>query len=325
MADTLGNLIETAKGYAGDSGTCSVERAKKYINQARSLLWNKREWNTTAEYVCIKCADGCLTLPNRYEQIRLAWVNGNPASLADEWFNATNAYSNLYNKGNSCHRQIVEVGGKHVLFRDYTARPYQIAVLAENIDDVGVELLFEAQDQYGSYKNVKATTVKSPNVGLSVEQVVGIRAASKPKTKGRIRVYAYDPTIDAKLLIAIYHPEDINPTFRRFNIPSKTNCLTLYASKKYKDLEDDNELVEFTAEAMYFAILAINSRENRRAQEFLINLDLAVKEEEKSMEGDEIPTAAPLRIVNYQRAQNLMGSYMGSLSSSDYFFDQNWY
>jgi hypothetical protein len=301
MADTLGNLIETAKGYAGDSGTCSVERAKKYINQARSLLWNKREWNTTAEYVCIKCADGCLTLPNRYEQIRLAWVNGNPASLADEWFNATNAYSNLYNKGNSCHRQIVEVGGKHVLFRDYTARPYQIAVLAENIDDVGVELLFEAQDQYGSYKNVKATTVKSPNVGLSVEQVVGIRAAS------------------------IYHPEDINPTFRRFNIPSKTNCLTLYASKKYKDLEDDNELVEFTAEAMYFAILAINSRENRRAQEFLINLDLAVKEEEKSMEGDEIPTAAPLRIVNYQRAQNLMGSYMGSLSSSDYFFDQNWY
>ena len=325
MADTLGQLIELAKGYAGDSGTCSAERAKKYINQARSLLWNKREWNSTAEYVCIKCADGCFTLPNRYEQIRLAWINGNPASLADEWFNATNAYSNIYNRGNSCHRQVVEVGGKHVLFRDYTAHPYQIAVLAEHVDDVGVTLMFEAQDEYGSYKNVKATTVKTPDVGLSAEQVVGIRAVSKPQTKGRIRVYAYDPTLGTKFLISIYHPDDTNPSFRRFRIPKKTECLTIYASKKYYDLEDEHELVEFTAEAMYFAILAVNSRENRKAQEFLVHLDLAVKEEEKQMEGDEIPTAAPLRIANYNRAEGLVRNYMGSPSSSDYFFDQNWY
>ena len=319
MADTLGQLVELAKGYAGDSGTCSTERAKKYINQARSLLWNKKEWNTTAEYVCIKCADGCLTLPNRYEQIRLAWVNGSPASLADEWFNATNAYSNLYNKGNSCHRQVVEVGGKHVLFRDYTAHPYQIGVLAEHVDDVGIEMLFEAQDEYGSYRSVKATTVKTPELGLSAEQVVGIRAASKPKTKGRIRVYAYDPTLDTKFLIAIYHPEDTNPTFRRFRIPKKTDCITLYASKKYKDLEDDNELVEFTAEAMYFAILAVNSRENRRTQEYLSNLELAVLEEMKSMEGDEIPTAAPLRIMDFRRADNLVCADLLSPSSNDYF------
>ena len=319
MADTLGQLIELAKGYAGDSGTCSAERAKKYINHARSLLWNKKEWNTTSEYVCIKCADGCLTLPNRYDQVRLAWVNGNPASLADEWFNATNAYSNIYNKGNSCHRQVVEVGGKHVLFRDYTARPYQIALLAEHVDDAGVELMFEAQDEYGSYRNVKVTTVKSPNVGLSAEQVVGIRAVSKPQTKGRIRVYAYDPTIDAKLLISIYHPDDTNPTFRRFRIPKKTECITLYASKKYYDLEDDHELVEFTAEAMYFAILAVNSRENRKSQEYLANLELAVLEELKSMESDEIPTAAPLRIMDFDRADSLIYADLLSPSANDYF------
>ena len=319
MADTLGHLIEMAKGYAGDSGTCSAERAKKYINQARSLLWNKREWNTTAEYVCIKCSDGCLTLPNRYEQIRLAWIDGNTTSLADEWFNATNAYSNYYNRGNSCHRQITEVGGKHVLFKDYTASPYNITLLAEHLDDVGVELLFEAQDEYGSYKNVKAITTIARDFSITKDQVVGIRLVTKPKTKGRIRVYAYDPTIQASTLISIYHPNDTNPTFRRFRTPKKANCIILYASKKYKDLEDDNELVEFTAEAMYFAILAVNSRENRRAQEFLINLDLAVKEEEKSMEGDEIPTAAPLRIVNYSMADNLLVTDLLSPSANDYF------
>lgn len=214
---------------------------------------------------------------------------------------------------------MVEVGGKHVLFRDYTARPYQIALLAEHVDDAGVELMFEAQDEYGSYRNVKVTTVKSPNVGLSAEQVVGIRAVSKPQTKGRIRVYAYDPTIDAKLLISIYHPDDTNPTFRRFRIPKKIECLTLYASKKYYDLEDDHELVEFTAEAMYFAILAVNSRENRKSQEYLANLELAILEEEKAMSGDEIPTAAPLRIMDFDRADSLIYADLLSPSANDYF------
>jgi hypothetical protein len=98
----------------------------------------------------------------------------------------------------------------------------------------------------------------------------------------------------------------------------------LYASKRYFDLVDDQELVEFTPDAMIYAILALNSRDNRKAQEFLINLDLAIKEQEKEMEGEEIPTAAPLRIANFQRPENLIGNYLGSPSADDYFFQPSW-
>jgi hypothetical protein len=317
MADTLEEMVELVKGFVGDSGTCSYERGVKAVNQARRLLWNKRAWTTQEEYVQICCVNDCFTLPARYEQIKLAWIGNESASLADEWFNATNAFA--LHADHSCHRLITEVGGLHVLFRDYTTNPYQIGVMAEEAEDAGVELMFEAQDQYDTYHKVKVTAENPPTLAKSDLLVKGIRAVSKPVTKGRIRVYAYDSSLEAKTLIAIYQPNDAHPTFRRFKVPRTCECITLYASKKYFDLSDPKELVEFTVDSMIYAVLALNSRENRKAQEFMQNLALAVQEQEKEMEGADIPTAAPLRIANYSRADNLIGSDLLSPSPNDYF------
>jgi hypothetical protein len=317
MADTLEEMVELVKGFAGDSGTCSYERGVKAVNQARRLLWNKRAWTTQEEYVQICCVNDCFTLPARYEQIKLAWIGNDTASLADEWFNATNAFA--LHADHSCHRGIIEVGGLHVLFRDYTTHPYQIGIVAEDVEDAGVELMFEVQDQYDTYHKVNLFAAQSPNISKSDLLVKGVRAVTKPVTKGRIRVYAYDMELQARTLIAIYQPNDAHPTFRRFKAPRTCECITLYASKKYFDLTDPKELVEFIPDAMIYAVLALNSRENRKAQEFMSNLALAVQEQEKEMEGYEIPTCAPLRIANYSRAENLIGSDLLSPSPNDYF------
>lgn len=312
MPLTLEEMVEEVKGAVGDSGTCSYDTAKTYINRARRLLWDKREWNAICEYVCICCVDSCFTLPPRYSQIRAAWVNNNAASLADEWFNLTPNAQYVWQ--NSCHKQIIEVGGKHVVFRDYKTRPYQIGVLAESVFDKDIEISFEAYNEYGSYDQV---TVKAGE--KSPKTYIGIRSVSKPKTNGRIRVYAQDPVLETQTLISVYQPQDSNPSWRRFKSPRGSNCITIYAAKSYSDLDDPKELVEFTPESIYFAILAINGRENRKSQEFLANLALAIQEEEKAMEGDSIPTAAPLRIANYSRADSLIGADLLSPSADDYF------
>jgi hypothetical protein len=317
MADTFKEMAELVKGFVGDSGTCSDDRAYKAVNQARRLLWNKRAWTTQEEYVQICCVNDCFTLPARYEQIKLAWIGNDTASLADEWFNATNAFA--LHADHSCHRGIIEVGGLHVLFRDYTTHPYQIGIVAEDIDDAGVELMFEVQDQYDTYHKVNLFAQTAPNLSKSDLLIKGVRAVTKPVTKGRIRVYAYDLELQARTLIAIYQPNDAHPTFRRFKAPRTCECITLYASKKYFDLTDPKELVEFIPDAMIYAVLALNSRENRKAQEFMSNLALAVQEQEKEMENVEIPTAAPIRFSNYSRAENLIGSDLLSPSPNDYF------
>lgn len=317
MADTFKEMAELVKGFVGDSGTCSDDRAYKAVNQARRLLWNKRAWTSQEEYVQICCVNDCFTLPSRYEQIKLAWIGNDTASLADEWFNATNAFA--LHADHSCHRGIIEVGGLHVLFRDYTTHSYQIGIVAEDIEDAGVELMFEVQDQYDTYHKVNLFAQTSPNLSKSDLLIKGVRAVTKPVTKGRIRVYAYDLELQARTLIAIYQPNDANPTFRRFKAPKTCECITLYASKKYFDLTDPKELVEFIPDAMIYAVLALNSRENRKAQEFLSNLALAVQEQEKEMSNAEIPTAAPIRFSNYSRAENLIGSDLLSPSPNDYF------
>ena len=317
MGDTLKEMAELVKGFVGDSGVCSDERAFKAINQARRLLWNKRAWNSQEEYVQICCVNDCFTLPNRYEQIRLAWVGNESVSLADEWFNATNAFA--LNADQSCHRLITEVGGKHVLFRDYTTHFYRLGVMLESAEDIGVALTFEVQDQYDTYHTIKVTGVNPPDLAQSDLLIKGVRSVAKPATKGRVRIYAYDTSLEAKTLISVYQPNDVNPSFRRFKAPRTCECITLYASKRYFDLVDEQELVEFIPDSMIYAILALNSRDNRKAQEFLMNLDLAIKEQEKEMEGEEIPTAAPIRFANYSRAENLIGSDLLSPSANDYF------
>ena len=317
MGDTLKEMAELVKGFVGDSGVCSDERAFKAINQARRLLWNKRAWSSQEEYVQICCVNDCFTLPNRYEQIKLAWVGNDAVSLADEWFNSTNAFA--LNADQSCHRLITEVGGKHVLFRDYTTHFYRLGVMLESAEDIGVTLTFEVQDQYDTYHTIKVTGVNPPDLAQSDLLIKGVRSVSKPATKGRVRIYAYDTSLEAKTLISVYQPNDVNPSFRRFKAPRTCECITLYASKRYFDLVDEQELVEFIPDAMIYAILALNSRDNRKAQEFLMNLDLAIKEQEKEMENEEIPTAAPIRFANYSRAENLIGSDLLSPSANDYF------
>ena len=317
MAESLDEMVEAVKGFVGDSGVCSPEKAVKAINQARRLLWNKREWNTTAEYVKICCVDQCFTLPNRYEQIKLAWIGKDSVSLADEWFNATNAYA--LRSERSCHRLITEAGGRHVVFQDYTSAPYQIAIVIEDARDIGVKLVFEAQNEYSTYENVEIEAVNPPTKALSPARYIGLRAVTKPRTFGRVRVYAYNPDSHSSLLLAIYQPQDVNPWFRRFRMPKTCCSVTLYATKKFYDLEEGYELVEFSADAMIYAVLALNSRENRKAQEFLMNLDLAIKEQEKEMEGDEIPTAGPLRIADYRRPDSLIMDTFLSPSANDYF------
>jgi hypothetical protein len=317
MPLTLEQMVEEVKGAVGDSGTCSYDLAKTYINRARRLLWDKREWNATCEYVCLCCVDSCFTLPPRYAQIKAAWVNNQAASLADEWFNLTPNAQFVWQ--NSCHRQIIEVGGKHVVFRDYRTRPYQITVVTENIADEGVEISFEAYNEYSSYEQITVLTGKQGELSKSQQAISGIRSVSKPKTKGRIRVYAYDPVLEITTLISIYQPSDVNPSWRRFKAPRGCNCITLYAAKNYVDLDDPLELVEFTPEAMYFAVLALNNKENRNGQGYIQNLGIAIAEEEKAMESDTIPTAAPLRIMDFDRADSLIYADLLSPNANDYF------
>ena len=310
-------ILNTIRPYAGNSGTCNQAVQLQYLNKARSLLWNKSDTDATCDYVCIKCVNSLLTLPSIYKQVRLAWIDGNPISLGSEWYQsipqdswgdaASGGYGNGWGQGyawNGGNKKFIEVGGKHVTFQNYDASPYQLAIEAESPLDVGKEITFFGDDAYGTRISETITIGLAPTFTYSVNYFKTVFACTKSQTAGRIRLYAWDSDNSARMLMAVYQPYDINPSFRRYYIQGKVReSVILYCKKNYYDLTDLHEQVEFTPEAMISAVMAVVYRENKGSDQlYATSLQNAIFEVNRETADREEPTGSAIR----QFSNNMM-------------------
>lgn len=300
MPDSIGDILPVIKKYAGDSGTCSDEKAIDYINQARRALFNKLQGDGVMEWACVKCTprDGCWTIPSHYEQIQLAWIGNCPVSLGNQWYESIPQIG-VVNSNCFPGRKLIQVGGSHVTFQEYEEGPYLWALQAESNQDVGKEITVFSNDKYDVQQKATVKLGLAPTLVMGPTMTKSVYAITKGETKGRVRLYAVDPNRDnQRLLLAVYQPKDINPSFLRFKIVG--NCcqdpLTFYAKKKYQPLVDTNDLLEFSQMAMIHAVTAITYLENRDIGQYTANLSLAVAEINRDMADKEQLVASPLRV-----------------------------
>lgn len=302
--ETAEEMFPLVRPFVGASGTCSNAEALKAINEARGLLWNKTDFERTMDYFAICCVDGCFCLPSAYKQIRLAWLGKTPISIGNEWF-VSIPQIGLPGRNNSCHRQLAQIGGHHVTFRNYDKAPYQAAIQAESPQDQGAEITLFGTDLYGTSKK------ETLQLGMPGEKIKttnfykGITAVIKSETQGRVRLYALDNQYFS--LLAIYQPYDVNPKFRKYHVAgwSEDRTLTLYCKKKFLPIEA-NEEVEFPLEAIKFALMALSAQKDRDTQKFLDNLSIAVQEINRETADNDIPTASPMRMFHQDTPEHLI-------------------
>jgi len=310
MLFDVAKILEDIRPYAGNSGTCNQALQLKYMNKARSLLWNKTDTDATCEYVCIKCVEGILTLPSIYKQVRLAWIDGNPVSLGNEWYQSIpqttwgDATSGGYGNGwgqaygwNGGNKKFVEIGGKHITFQNYELAPYKLAVEAESPLDAGKEITFFGEDAYGTRVSETLTLNMPPNFSYSTGFFKTTFACTKAQTNGRVRLYAYDPDNSARMLLSVFQPYDVNPSFRKYAIQGRVrDSVILYCKKNYYDLVNLTEQVEFTPEAMISAVMAVVYRENKGSDElYAKSLQNAIFEVNRETADQEEPTGSVIR------------------------------
>jgi hypothetical protein len=305
-------ILNAIRPYAGNSGTCNQAVQLQYMNKARSLLWNKTDTDATCEYVCIACVNAILTLPSIYKQVRLAWIDGQPVSLGNEWYqsipqnNWGDASSGGYGNGNGWgqaygwnggNKKFIEIGGKHVTYQNYEQAPYKLCVEAESPLDAGKEVTFFGEDAYGT--RIKETIVlgMAPDYAYSVNFFKSVFQCTKPQTQGRVRLYAYDTDAPARMLLSVYQPYDINPSFRRYAIQGRVrDSVILYCKKNYQDLYDLTDQVEFTPEAMISAVMAVVYRENKGSDQlYATSLQNAIFEVNRETADKEEPTGSTIR------------------------------
>jgi len=311
-------ILNTIRPYAGNSGTCNQTLQLQYMNKARSLLWNKTDSDATCEYVCIKCVGNILTLPSLYKQVRLAWIDGSPVSLGNEWYQSIpqdsvgggtsgNGYGNGWGQGygwNGGNKKFIEIGGKHVTFQNYDAAPYQLAIEAESPLDAGSQITFFGEDAYGTRISETLTLGLAPSFTFSVNFFKTVFACTKAQTNGRVRLYAYDPDQSIRMLMAVYQPYDINPSFRKYAVQGRVkDSVILYCKKNYQDLISLTDQVEFTPEAMISAVMAVVYRENKGSDDlYAKSLQNAIFEVNRETADQEEPTGSVIR----QFSNNMM-------------------
>ena len=319
--------------YCGNSGNCNASVQLRYLNLARSLLWNKTDTRATCEYAAICCYDNCLTLPSLYKQIRLAWLDGFPVSLGNEWYQSIPQGYGL-NEEHSCHRKLIEIGGNHVTFQNYGA-PYLLQVEAESALDNGQSITFFGEDQYGTKIKESITIGLAPAFVSSLMMYQVVSGVTKQITKGRIRLYAFDPNFNLRTLLSVYQPYDVNPSFRRYLIQGhrshggcgsppvngqvvcapKPRVVTVFAKKDFHDVVDMDDQVEFTKEALIHAVMAVVFRENKGSdQEYQSSLGMAVAEVNRETADQEEPVGSPLRQFNPNNDSALIGTYGSGLA-----------
>ena len=282
------------------------------MNKARSLLWNKTDSDATCEYVCVACVNGLLTLPSLYKQVRLAWIDGQPVSLGNEWYQSIpqdtwgDASSGGYGNGNGWgqaygwnggNKKFIEVGGKHVTYQNYEMAPYKLCVEAESPLDAGVEVTFFGENAYGTRISETITLGLAPSYAYSVNFFKSVFQCTKPVTNGRVRLYAYDTDAPAQMLLSVYQPYDVNPSFRRYAIQGRVkDSVILYCKKNYQDLYNLTDQVEFTPEAMISAVMAVVYRENKGSDElYAVSLQNAIFEVNRETADREEPTGSAIR------------------------------
>lgn len=305
--DTAEEVIEEIKPFAGANGSCSDTVAFDFVNKGRRLLWNKTDYPETLDYLAVCCAGNCFTMPSAYKQIRLAWLDKAPISIGNEWYMSVPQVG-LPPVEDSCHRRLIQSGGFHVTFQDYTDAPFQVGIQAESSMDAGGSITFFGNDLYDTSKKESLQIASPPERSLSANFYKSVTAVIKPRTKGRIRLYAVDRANNQFLLLAIYQPYDKNPQFRRYHISGGKNekTLTLCAKKTYYDLVDQQELVEFPTEALKFAVMALVAQRDRDLKAYQDNLMFAMAELAKEMSDATPPTASPLRLFHTNHPENLI-------------------
>lgn len=206
-----------------------------YVNSAQQRLAEMGKWWGTYRrlYVCL--SSSCVTWPREVANVEGFQVCQRGVDIQNEWYEfgesvASPAAGNcgcgppmLIERPNACqHTDIIS-----------SAR---IRIYPTVAADAGVKILLQGFDGNGApirtvvggvYVDGEQVTVAAPfNTSTFEFLAPGLTGVQKPATKGRMHVYAVDPTTAVETRIATWEASEVNPSYRRSYVPNLPDCCT---------------------------------------------------------------------------------------------------
>lgn len=205
----------------------SIDRFNSYLNLAQERLINSGKWNGTILPVRFYSPDGIISLPRQFLSVLACrWVKdqaSGPIKIHNGWFSYLTPISDLwaasywprYGFNNTF---ISDMGDGFTTFLDSPYENYTIRVEAENILDIGNEVVIKGIDANG----IDITTIiplENPNI-TTIEIFNGkLTMFQKAVTNGRVNIYAVNGSDETK--IGSYEATETTASYHRYSVPNE--------------------------------------------------------------------------------------------------------
>lgn len=222
-----------------------------YINRAQEELLDMGRWvGTTVKYRV--CTSGhFVTWPRELSTIEAMKINGSPTLLQNQWYEfdeygADNRHH--YNRGDwawgmkvAPFQGVAVDQGNAISFADVcgSANPKKLKVYAYATEATTARILLQFYDAQGNYVRSNDPTegwvdgefvsINATTPQTTINPVTAWVGVQKPITNGVVRITELDTVTNLERLLAVYAPDETNPSYRRSRILDQAcnpNCVS---------------------------------------------------------------------------------------------------
>ena len=242
MRLTLSQLIPAvAQTLNLNSSGAAGSKVIDYINRAQEELLNMGRFvGTTIKYkIC--SASGFITWPREIQTIEAMQINGAPATLQNQWYQfldygadyrpyySGGAWGNGFRNYRSFGTGIDE--REAISFDDVCVceNAKKLKVYGTATEAAGARILLQFYDGQGNYVRTNDATegwvdgefvaINSTTPQTTVNAVTAWVGVQKPITNGVVRITELDTVTNLERLLAVYAPDETNPSYRRTYLP----------------------------------------------------------------------------------------------------------
>ncbi len=255
--------------YVADGRAATDSLVTTTLDEAQMILINEGDWKSTVQKIRVRVNNNSFALPRNVETILKAYhADDHHLSPSRVWsmgYELLDGGPGVIGAGANDHEwvDLIDLGdGWPMMFPiGNTARP--LVAFSTGDDDSGKTIRVRGRD--GGHAEISPDTpgedlvirrwkggvegtVDSGQIKATTNEFVEIDFIKKPVTTGYVSIFAYQSSDHAMWFLGKYHPNETQPSFRRYKLTGRTSvttedCLTLLVKLRYVPLVDDTDVL----------------------------------------------------------------------------------
>ena len=225
MRITLKQAREFLAPFVGSGLVSTNPKVVEAINEAIMRLLPKMPAEGTIARFRFCISNGTITMPREIQTLLAVNVDTTPVSIFSRWYEFLNYGPGTMDDNQSNSQDFIDLGDGFATHTDInTARPILVVAGAEEQDKT---IRIMGNDENG----LEVRSDDGPGEAVKINKLFPIYTAKKfsaitsvvkPVTKGYVYLSAYEPVVLERYALAIYHPDETNPSYRRYRVTGVT-------------------------------------------------------------------------------------------------------